>query len=123
MTEIQLTDAAAALVKADVSSFKADKRRYAAYIAEMDVTLDTVADHVSIFREAFKASRGNSEVSGDEVKAYATKVRNGLNYNLGKTATKSEATALLTSLGEQSTREEVLAAWEEANADEMAVAA
>jgi len=109
---IELTTAASALVHADVLAFKADKRRYADYIREMNVTLDTVADHVAIFRDAYKAARGNKNVSGDEVKAYATKVRNGLNYNLGKTSEKAEGTELVTALGAKSTLEEVIAAWE-----------
>lgn len=90
MNEINLTDKAASIVKADVSSFKSDKVRYADYAAEMGVTLETVAAHVAIFREAFKSSRGNKNVSADEVKAYATKVRNGLNRTLGKSTTVAD---------------------------------
>lgn len=106
---IVLSDAAARLVKSDVTAFKSDGKRYAAYIAEMGVTLDTVAAHVAIFREAFKAS--TKSATPEQVKAYATKVRNGLNYNLGKTSTKSEPTALLTGLGVAADLEDVIAAW------------
>lgn len=116
MTEITLTAAATDLIKADVSSFKADGKRYAAYVAEMNVTLDTVADHVAMFRTAFKSARGNKDVTGDGVKAYATKVRNGLNRQLGKSTEKAESTALITALGAAATLEEVTAAWEDAQA-------
>lgn len=115
-TTITLTDVAAALVKADVSAYKADKVRYAKYISEMSVTLDTVAAHVAIFRDAYKASRGNKNVSPEDVKAYATKVRNGLNYNLNKVAAKATPTALITSLGADSPLESVVAAWHAAQA-------
>ena len=117
MTEINLTPAAIQIVKADVSSFKADRVRYAAYVAEMSVTTDTVADHVAIFRDAFKAARGNKDVDGATVKAYATKVRNGLNYQLGKDATKNEPTALITALGAKASLADVTAAWHAAQAD------
>lgn len=99
MNEITLTDTAAQIVKADVSAFKADKVRYANYIAEMNVTLDTVADHVAVFRDAFKAARGNKNVDPALVKAYATKVRNGLNYHLGKKAAAAPAHWFLTTEG------------------------
>ena len=70
MTEntITLTDEARRIIKADIRAFKADRVRYAAYVAE--------------FRNAFKAA--NKSATGDDIKAYATKVRNGLNYQLGK---------------------------------------
>lgn len=112
MSEITLTDTAAALVKADVSAFKRDGKRYADYIAEMGVTLETVSDHVAIFRSEFK--RLNPKADGAQVKAYATKVRNGLNYNLGKSGSSTVPTALLTSLGVKATKDEVIAAWEAA---------
>lgn len=112
MSEIILTDAAAALVKADVSAFKRDGKRYSDYISEMGVTLETVSDHVAIFRSAFKAATPKAD--GEQVKAYATKVRNGLNYNLGKSGTTTVATALLTSLGVKATKAEVIAAWQAA---------
>lgn len=84
--QITLTDNAVKIVKADVAAFKRDGKRYADYIAEMNVTLDTVADHVAMFRNAYKAA--NKNATGDEIKAYATKVRNGLNHNLGKKSSK-----------------------------------
>ena len=88
MTEINLTPAAVKIVKSDVTAFKTDGKRYAAYVAEMDVTLETVADHVAAFRAQFKAS--NPKADGDAVKAYATKVRNGLNRTLGKSTSKAD---------------------------------
>lgn len=112
---IVLTPAAVKIVKSDVTAFKTDGKRYASYIAEMDVTLDTVADHVAAFRDAFKAS--NPKADGDTVKAYATKVRNGLNRTLGKSSgDKTEPTALVTSLGVKSSLEDVVAAWKAAQA-------
>lgn len=116
MTSVQITlsDAAAALVKADVAAFKRDGKRYADYIREAGVTVDTVAAHVAIFRDAYKVACPKAD--GAAVKAYATKVRNGLNYNLGKAATKTVPTALITSLGAAASLEEVTAAWHAAQA-------
>lgn len=92
MTEIQITDAAAALIKADVSAFKRDGKRYGAYVAEMAVTSATVADHVALFRDAFRASFPKSSPADPAtVKAYATKVRNGLNYWIAKAAPADES--------------------------------
>lgn len=82
---ITLTDAAAALIKADVNAFKKDRKRYADYVAEMEVTAETVAAHVALFRDAYRAALPKAH--GDEVKAYATKVRNGLNYWVGRADT------------------------------------
>ena len=87
-TEVVFTPAAAKIVKSDVTAFKSDGKRYASYVTEMDVTLETVADHVAAFRNAFKAS--NPKADGDTVKAYATKVRNGLNRQLGKSTEKKD---------------------------------
>lgn len=116
-TTVTFTPAAAAMVKEEVSSFKRDNRRHANYVAEMadtatPVTAETVAAHVAAFRDAYKAA--NKNASGDDVKAFATKVRNGLNRVIGKQAEKSEPTALVTALGAKSTRAEVIAAWEAA---------
>lgn len=139
---INLTAAALVIVKADVSSARKDGLRYAEYVAEMSVTLSTVADHVGAFRDEYKratatalktaqrkaAKDGNAEnlaalaiaesnASGDAVKAYATKVRNGLNRTLGKgSGDKSEPTALITTLGKAATLEQVTAAWKAAQA-------
>lgn len=82
---ITLTDAAAALIKADVAAFKKDRKRYADYVAEMEVTAETVADHVALFRQAYKAALPKAHA--DEIRAYATKVRNGINYWVGKALT------------------------------------
>lgn len=93
-----LTDAAAALIHKDVLSFKADRKRYAEYVAEMHVTTETVAAHVALFRDAYRAAL--PKAGGDEVKAYATKVRNGLNYQVGKQSPEqSDVTNLLTADG------------------------
>lgn len=86
---ITLTDTAAALIKADVAAFKKDRKRYSDYVAEMEVSAETVADHVALFREAYKAAL--PKASKDEIKAYATKVRNGLNYWVGKALTAEDA--------------------------------
>lgn len=103
MSEIILTPAAQSLVASDVRAFKTEGKRYATYITEMGVTTETVAEHVAVFRDAFKAA--NPKADGAQVKAYATKVRNGLNSNLkrmnagvevnpGKRAAKTEAERL-----------------------------
>lgn len=83
-----VTEAAAALIHKDVLSFKADRKRYAEYVAEMNVTTETVAAHVALFRDAYRTAM--PKASGDEVKAYSTKVRNGLNYQVGKGQTNDE---------------------------------
>jgi hypothetical protein len=103
MTEntITLSDTATKIVRADVRAFKADGKRYADYIAEMNVTLDTVAEHVALFRSEFKAM--TKSATPEQVKAYATKVRNGLNYNLGKQSGTADAPVyLLTAQGVKS---------------------
>jgi hypothetical protein len=82
---ITLSDKAVRLIKSDVTAFKSDGKRYAEYVTEMNVTRDTVAEHVALFRDAFKAATKNA--SGDQIKAYATKVRNGLNYHCDKDET------------------------------------
>lgn len=97
-TTVTFTPAAAAMVKEEVSSFKRDNRRHANYVAEMattdtPVTTETVAAHVAAFREAFKAA--NKNATGDEIKAFGTKVRNGLNRVIGKAAAESEPTDYL----------------------------
>lgn len=79
---IVLTPAASAIVKADVSAFKRDGKRYSDYVAEMSVTAENLPEHVAAFRDAFKAA--SPKATGDQIKAYATKVRNGLKYNLPK---------------------------------------
>lgn len=84
---ITLTDTATALIKADVAAFTKDKKRYADYVVEMEVTAETVADHVAMFREAFKAASKKNAGDKIAIKAYATKVRNGLNYWVGKALT------------------------------------
>lgn len=111
---IVLTAAAQTIVKADVAAFKRDVKRYADYCTEMQVTVETVAEHVAAFRDAYKAA--NPKADGEMVKAYATKVRNGLNRNVTDKAPKAEATALITSLGAKATLAEVTAAWKAAQA-------
>lgn len=86
MSDFTLTESANKIIASDVRAFRADGKRYAAYIAEMGVTTETVAEHVAAFRNAFRAAYKSAE--SDEVKAYATKVRNGLNYHLGKADAK-----------------------------------
>lgn len=113
--EISLTDTAAAIITADVAAFKADGKRYAAYVADMSVTAETVALHVDMFRTAFKATKStryeSRVIDGETVRyvftdaeyaakvaAYATKVRNGLNYQVGKASPKTESTKYATAL-------------------------
>lgn len=84
-TTLVLSDAAVALIKADVAAFKRDGKRYSDYVAEMNVTADTVAVHVALFRDAYKAACPKAD--GAKVKAYATKVRNGLKYHVAKDET------------------------------------
>lgn len=93
---ITLTETAKDLIRKDVNTFRTDKVRYAAYVAEMSVTPETVAAHVAEFRNAFKAKF--PKAGGDEVKAYATKVRNGLNYQVGKATTSNGAITLRVNL-------------------------
>lgn len=112
MTDITFTPAAALIVKEEISSFKRDGKRHVNYVAEMNVTVETVADHVAAFREAYKAA--NKNATGDEVKAFATKIRNGLNRVLDKQSEKSEPTALVTTLGAKSSLDDVIAAWKAA---------
>lgn len=111
---ITLTESAAAIVKADVAAFERDTTRYAAYVADMDVTAETLAMHVAIFRNAYRSAKPKAD--GAKVKAYATKVRNGLNYHVAKSesSAKRVPTALITSLGAKATLEAVVAAWEAA---------
>lgn len=109
---LTLTDAATALIKSDVRAFKSDGKRYAAYVTEMSVTADTVAAHVALFRDEFKAMTKGA--TPDQIKAYATKVRNGLNYHVSGPRTPKVATALLTSLGVHATLEQVTEAWKAA---------
>ena len=82
MSDITLTEAATKMVAADVRAFRADAKRYAEYVAEMKVTAETVKEHVAVFRTAFKAA--NKDATPEQIKAYATKVRNGLTYHVGK---------------------------------------
>lgn len=112
MSDIILTPAASRIIRADIGAYTRDGSRYASYVSEMNVTLDTVAAHVALFRDAYKKS--HPQADGAAVKGYATKVRNGLNYALGKKGKKSASTALLTSAGKSATLDEVIAAWEAA---------
>lgn len=139
-TTITLSAAALALVKSDVTGELGAGKRYATYVAEANVTAETKSAHVAIFRDAYRKSsaaalkRAEKAYAADEtpenkaafivaetlaseanVKAYATKVRNGLGYWIdGAAKKKSTPTALLTTLGKAATREEVIAAWEAA---------
>lgn len=110
MTELVISQVARDIIIADVRADKREVMRHAAYCRETGLALADVAAHVALFREEYK--RLNKNADGDAVKAYATKVRNGLNRALGKTSGEAkEATALITSLGVASTLEEVTAAW------------
>lgn len=97
---IALTELAGKLIAQDVSAFKRDRKRYSDYVAEMEVLAEDVATHVALFRDAYRAAF--PKAPGDEVKAYATKVRNGLNYWVGKadtTDTDDKPVNLLTTDG------------------------
>lgn len=113
MSDLNLTDAARKMITADVNAEGTAAKRFKAYVTEASVTLDTVSDHVAEFRAAFVAK--NKNATGDEIKAYATLVRNRMNRALGKdTNAATQATALITSLGVKSTLAEVTAAWKAA---------
>lgn len=118
---LNLTDEARSIIKADVNAFLRDNKRYADYVVEMEVTPDTLPDHVAAFRDAFKAARPKADAP--EVKAYATKVRNGLRYWVGKGAsTRTVSTKYVTALGlKDADREAFLskcaAEWDAAHAD------
>lgn len=114
---LSLTPAAVALIKADVRAFSRDVKRYADYCREMNVTREAVAEHVAAFRDAYRTA--NPKADGDAVKAYATKVRNGLNRNVvGDDGDGGEAgevvVNLLTRAGLKASLEDVIAAWEAA---------
>lgn len=123
MTEIFITEAARKIIAADVTAHTKAMIRHAEYVRETGIGLDEVADHVALFRDAYrgwatdnleaaeaalaeaitkhdekatkprakaveKAEAAHAEAvekaSGPAVKAYATKVRNGLNRALNK---------------------------------------
>lgn len=123
MTEIFITEAARKIIAADVTAHTKAMLRHAEYVRETGIGLDEVADHVALFRDAYrgwatdnleaaeatlteatakhdekatkastkaveKAKAAHAEAiekaSGPAVKAYATKVRNGLNRALNK---------------------------------------
>lgn len=95
-----LTDAALLIIQADARAFKKDRKRYADYVSEMEVATEDVAYHVGLFRTEYKALY--PKATADEIKAYATKVRNGLNYWTGKALTEDDESApvnLLTAQG------------------------
>lgn len=85
---VTLTADALVIVKSDCRAFKADGKRYASYVELMDVTTETVPEHVAAFRDTYRTMY--PKASGDEVKAYATKVRNGLKYWTGKATTSDD---------------------------------
>lgn len=106
---INLTNSAAAVV---TLASKADKIVYSAYIAEHDVTLDTVSDHVATLADLAVSMKAVNAEDKDAMKCFKNRVRNGLNRNLGKGKAESTSpTALITALGATSTLEEVTAAW------------
>lgn len=112
---INLTDAAQTIITADVRAFKRDGKRYFDYVTEMSVTVENLPEHVAAFRDAFKAMCPNAD--GAAIKAYATKVRNGLRYHLAVDVDETEETEeekvqnLLTKAGIAASLEDVMAAW------------
>lgn len=98
---LTLSEAARSLILADVRAFKRDGKRYSDYVVECEVTYDNVAEHVAEFRNTYKATYPNA--SGEEVKAYATKVRNGLKYWLGKESKPAKDVDWLTLLRQAAT--------------------
>jgi len=84
---INLSDSARAVVRLATS---ADKVVYSAYIAEHNVTVDTVGEHVASLADLavslYSAKTGLGVDPADKValKNFKNKVRNGLNTNLGK---------------------------------------
>lgn len=99
MTDNMLTisETATRIIASDVRAFKADKTRYSSYVAECEITSrEEVAAHVALFRDAYRTAYPKAD--GDEVKAYATKVRNGLNYWVGKGAAETKPSVLRATL-------------------------
>ena len=84
---------AQALVK-----FERDRSKvvYSDYIANNGVTLDNVADHVQALAGLAFPKFDQKTADDDakkERKAFCTRVRNGLNYRLGKTSKRAESDA------------------------------
>lgn len=93
---IVLTPAALALVKDASANGRKDGRIADAYVVEMGVTVETVAEHVAIFRDHFRDSFPKTAPANPaDVKAYATLWRNRLNRVVGKGAATAGATDYL----------------------------
>lgn len=80
MSDVNVTPAALVIIRADVTAHGKGESRYARYVRIAAVTHETRNDHVAAFRNEFKAQ--NPDATGDQVKAYATLVRNGLTRHL-----------------------------------------
>lgn len=106
MTSITLSTLAASVVsesvrlgwKSTLAERAEAKIDYGSYVKDMGVTNDTLPEHVKVFREAFKAA--HNKATGSEIKAYATKVRNGLAYHLPEKATNLASTLRVSLSGE-----------------------
>lgn len=93
MFEFTDKKSAVALVK-----YERDRNRvvYAEYIASNKVTLDNVADHVQALAGLAFPKFDHKTADEDakrERKAFCTRIRNGLNYRLGKTSKRAETAA------------------------------
>lgn len=75
-----VTDSVARCWTTALAERNESKVDYGTYVKDMAVTNDSLPAHVKVFREAFKAA--HKRATGSEIKAYATKVRNGLSYHL-----------------------------------------
>lgn len=83
---ITLTDSARAVV---VHATKGERIIYSNYVAEHGVTLDTVSDHVASLTDLAVSLKMLDADDKADVKRFKNRVRNGLNYTLGKDSSKS----------------------------------
>lgn len=107
MTENIITnaEAAKAVVTMVKNQIKNESGKYATYVAENNVTVENVADHVKALREmaypGVKASgRAEQGTPEREAKKFADKVRLGLRHTIGDTpAARAGTENLLTTHG------------------------
>lgn len=116
-------DPASATVKAVVNAVRytvGAQAGWSTYVAEQDVTRETVKDHADALAALSYPNDDRVQTVTVEGKKVRTRYGNavqaakaGLNYALGKSE-GTVSTALLTSAGKKATRDEVIAAWEAA---------
>lgn len=83
---LSLSDAAKAVVRFETDG---DKIVYSNYIEAHGVTLDTVGEHVAALADLAVEMKRIDPTDKAEIKRFKNKVRNGLNYRLGKVSEKS----------------------------------